>query len=128
MEPRTVEGALRSIAELGGSKGFKTVLDEDKRTLRIYSIECPLEVVVEPSNGGFRVEFKVGENLTECIENLLEAELDPRDEIENIMESLISIVDYAVKKLASTGVKVERSTRQGVLDAYDAIESFLEED
>ena len=125
---RTLDEALKSIAAAGGARGLKTEIDEEKGRVRVYSDECPLEIVIEPAGQGYRIELRVGQDIRECIEQMLENEVDPRDEIENIIETLIGVVDFATRKLESLGVSVEKKTRQGILDAYDAIESFLEEE
>ncbi|MCE4625418.1 MAG: hypothetical protein F7C35_06095 [Desulfurococcales archaeon] len=128
MSGEEVVRVLRSIAEAGGRKGFEVEVDEGSKRVVVRSKECPISVLVAPSNSGFKVELRVEEGLRDCIEDLLEEDVDPRNELENIVEELISIVDLAAKKLAGIGIEVERSTREAVLDVYDTLESFLEEE
>ncbi len=128
MVAKNVKEALRAIAETGASKGLEVKLDEENERLVLSSKECPISVVVEPSNEGFKVELSVGSNLRECVEELLAEDVDPRDELESLVETLVSVVDYAVRKLSQLGVSVKRKTRQGILDVYDTLESFLEEE
>ncbi|MCE4627990.1 MAG: hypothetical protein F7C34_02430 [Desulfurococcales archaeon] len=125
---KNLRDAVRAIAQAGGARGFEVSVDEAQGRVVIRSRECPVELVVEPVDGGYRVELRVGEGLRECIEEMLNEGTDPRNELENILESLISVADFAVRRLENLGYEVKKSTRQGILDVYDAIESFLEEE
>ena len=125
---RDLKGVLKAIAEAGGSRGFEVSVDESAGRVVVKSKECPVELIVEPLDGGYRVELKAMEGLRDCIEDLLGEDIDPRNELENIVESLISVADFAVRRLEGLGYAVKKETRQGILDVYDALESFLEEE
>ncbi len=125
---RDLKGVLKAVAEIGGSRGFEVSYDEAEGRVVVKSRECPVELIVEPLDSGYRVELRAMEGLRDCIEDLLDEDIDPRDELENIVESLVSIADFAVRRLEGLGYTVRKSTRQGILDVYDAIESFLEEE
>ncbi len=115
---------LKNIAEASGRKGLKTELKDN--TLIVSHPEYPLMLVITGNDSSFTVEIKVGEGLEENIEELLGDEIDPRAELEDALDQLLGIADYAVRKLELAGFKVKRRTREGVLDLYDALESFLE--
>ncbi|MCE4629852.1 MAG: hypothetical protein F7C82_06200 [Desulfurococcales archaeon] len=72
--------------------------------------------------------MRVGDELEESISELLEDNVDPRSELEDVIETMVMVVDYSVRKLKEEGFKVERDTRNAILDVYDALESFLEEE
>ncbi len=124
----SLDKALRSIAEYAGRYGLKPSLDEEKGIVVIEHSEYPLRVVVEPRGGVYAVELLVGEEIDESVEELLGEDVDPREELEDVIETMIQVVDYAVRKLEEAGQKVERLTREAILDIYDAIESFVEEE
>ncbi len=117
---------LRSIAESAGRKGLKPTLEEGK--LVIVHPEYPLMIVIEGGDSKFVVELRVGESIEDNIEELLAEEIDPRAELEDALDLMLSVIDYAVKKLQAAGFEVEKKTREAVLDMYDALESFLEEE
>ncbi len=119
---------LRVIAEYAGKRGLRVTVDEEKGTLIIEHGEYPLRIVVEPSGDGYVVELRSGDNMESVVEELLGEEVDPREELEGALESLVEVVDYAVRKLEEAGFQVSKKTREAILDVYDAIESFLEEE
>ena len=125
----TREDALKSISEYAARYGLKPSVDLDNGVLVILHGEYPIRIIVEPRGEGvYAVELKVGEGIDESIEELLDAEVDPRAELEDVVEVLVQVVDYAVRKLEEAGFKVRRLTREAILDVYDALESFLEEE
>jgi len=122
-----VEEALKAIAESSGRKGLKVELKGS--SVIIDHPEYPLEIVVsQEAPGEFVVELRVKEGLEETIEEMLDDEIDPRAELEDALDQLLSVVDYAVRKLETMGYHVNKKTREAILDVYDAIESFLEEE
>ena len=125
----TREDALKSISEYAARYGLKPSIDLDKGVLVILHGEYPIKIIVEPRDEGvYAVELRVGEGIDESIEELLDAEVDPRAELEDVVEVLVQVVDYAVRKLEEAGFRVRRQTREAILDVYDALESFLEEE
>lgn len=120
--------SIKAIAEYAARFGLKPEVDEESGRVVIKHQEYPLEIVVEPSGEGYRVEMRVGDELEESISELLEDNVDPRSELEDVIETMVMVVDYSVKKLKEEGFKVERDTRNAILDVYDALESFLEEE
>ncbi|MCE4600851.1 MAG: hypothetical protein F7C38_04720 [Desulfurococcales archaeon] len=129
MVAMTREDALKSISEYAARYGLKPSVDLDNGVLVILHGEYPIRIIVEPRGEGvYAVELKVGEGIDESIEELLDAEVDPRAELEDVVEVLVQVVDYAVRKLEEAGFKVRRLTREAILDVYDALESFLEEE
>ncbi len=122
-----VEEALKAIAESSGRKGLKVELKGS--SVIIDHPEYPLEIVVsQEAPGEFVVELRVKEGLEETIEEMLDDEIDPRAELEDALDQLLAVVDYAVRKLETMGYHVNKKTREAILDVYDAIESFLEEE
>ncbi len=121
-------GVLRGIAEYAGRFGLRISLDEEKGVLVIEHGEHPIRIVVEPGDGVYRVRLEAGEGLAGHVEEMLGEDIDPRAELEEALETLVQVVDYAVRKLEEAGFRVEKSTREAILDVYDAIESFLEEE
>ena len=119
---------LRGIGEYAGRYGLRVTIDEEKGVVVIEHGEYPVRIVVEPGGPGYRVHLEVSGNLREVVGDLLEEEVDPRAELEDALETLIGVVDYAVRKLEEAGIRVSRETRAGILDVYDAIESYLEEE
>ncbi len=119
---------LKSIAEYAARYGLKPEADFDKGTLIIHHSEYPLDIVVSRGDDGYIVELKVGEEIDEAIEDLLGEDVDPRAELEDVIETMVQVVDYAVKKLEEAGYNVRKMTREAILDVYDALESFLEEE
>lgn len=117
---------LKHIAEYAARYGLKPLEEEEK--LVIKHEEYPLEIVIEPRGDGYIVQLRVREDLEDSISELLEEDVDPRSELEDVIETLVTVVDYAVRKLREEGFKVERDTRNAILDVYDALESFLEEE
>ncbi|MEB3806801.1 MAG: hypothetical protein GSR73_04715 [Desulfurococcales archaeon] len=129
MVAMTREDALKSISEYAARYGLKPSIDLDKGVLVILHGEYPIKIIVEPRDEGvYAVELRVGEGIDESIEELLDAEVDPRAELEDVVEVLVQVVDYAVRKLEEAGFRVRRQTREAILDVYDALESFLEEE
>ncbi|MCE4618551.1 MAG: hypothetical protein F7C37_03825 [Desulfurococcales archaeon] len=120
--------SIKAIAEYAARFGLKPEVDEESGRVVIKHQEYPLEIVVEPSGEGYRVEMRVGDELEESISELLEDNVDPRSELEDVIETMVMVVDYSVRKLKEEGFKVERDTRNAILDVYDALESFLEEE
>jgi len=119
---------LKGIAEYAAGKGLKPSLDEENLVLVIEHGEYPLRIVIEPRGEAYVVELLAGDEIDEAVEDLLEDEVDPRAELEDVIETMLTVVDYAVKKLGSAGVRVDKKTRDAILDVYDAIESFVEEE
>ena len=122
----SVEKALRDIAEVARTRGLQVETRDSGILVRHTSL--PLEVAIEGSGDQFRVELRVGEGLGEAIDEALSQGEDPREEVEEALDDLVSIVDYAVQRLAREGLKVRRETRQGIMDAYEALEERLEEE
>jgi len=120
--------SIKAIAEYAARFGLKPEVDEESGRVVIKHQEYPLEIVVEPSDEGYRVEMRAGDELEESISELLEDNVDPRSELEDVIETMVMVVDYSVRKLKEEGFKVERDTRNAILDVYDALESFLEEE
>ncbi|NOZ30349.1 MAG: hypothetical protein GXO68_00120 [Crenarchaeota archaeon] len=120
--------SIKAIAEYAARFGLKPEVDEESGRVVIKHQEYPLEIIVEPSGEGYRVEMRVGDELEESISELLEDNVDPRSELEDVIETMVMVVDYSVRKLKEEGFKVERDTRNAILDVYDALESFLEEE
>jgi hypothetical protein len=121
----SVERALRDIAEVARSRGL--VAEGEGESLRIRHTSMPLEVVVERLGEGFRVELRALESLGEAIDEALSADEDPRELVEEALDEMVRMVDYAVQRLAREGLPVSRETRQGIMDAYQALEDRLEE-
>jgi len=119
---------LKPIAEYAGRFGLKPELDSERRTLTIYNTDYPLSIIIKPALQGYVVELRVGDDIDEAIEELLGEDVDPRTELEDVLETMIQVVDYAVRKLREAGYTVDRRTREAILDVYDALESFLEEE
>lgn len=119
---------LRGIGEYAGRYGLRVTVDEEKGIVIIEHGEYPVRVIVEPGGPGYRVHLEVSGDLREVVGDLLEEEVDPRAELEDALETLIGVIDYAVRKLEEAGIKVARDTRNAILDVYDAIESYLEEE
>ncbi len=120
------EEVLKSIAEYAARYGLKP--EQKEGVLVILHSEYPVKIVVEPSGDAYVVELRVGEEIGESIEGLLEENVDPRAELEDIIETMVRVVDYATRKLEAAGYRVKRSTRDAILDLYDALESYLEEE
>lgn len=120
--------SIKAIAEYAARFGLKPEVDEESGRVVIKHQEYPLEIIVEPSGEGYRVEMRVGDELEESISELLEDNVDPRSELEDVIETMVMVVDYSVRKLKEEGFRVERDTRNAILDVYDALESFLEEE
>jgi len=122
----SVERALRDIAEVARSRGMQ--VEGGGERLLVKHTGLPLSVVVEKTGaGGFRVELRVGEGLGEAIDEALAQGEDPREEIEEALDELVRIVDYAVQRLTREGLQVKRETREAIMDAYEALEERLEE-
>ncbi len=121
----SVEKALRDIAEVARARGL--VAEGEGERLTIRHTTMPLEVVVERSGDGFRVELRALESLGEAIDEALSADEDPRELVEEALDEMVRIVDYAVQRLAREGVRASRETRQAIMDAYQALEDRLEE-
>lgn len=121
----SVERALRDIAEVARSRGL--VAEGEGERLVIKNPDMPLEVVVERGPGGFRVELRALESLGEAIDEALSADEDPRELVEEALDEMVRIVDYAIQRLAREGVRAVRQTRQAIMDAYQALEDRLEE-
>ncbi len=122
--PGNVAEVLESIAKNSSKKGLKASISDE--TLTVDHPEYPVKLVIYREGEKFVVELKAEDGLEENIEELLNDEIDPRAELEDALDLLLSAADYAVKKLELAGFKVVRKTREGVLDVYDALESFLE--
>jgi len=124
---QSVKDALKSIAEVAESRGLEVELDENKLVLTINHKDIPLTAVFEPVGDGFRVAIRAGDGLRERIDELLDEGYDPREAVEEALDTLIEVVDRGIVLLEGSGVGVKRDTRGGILDVYDAIESFVEE-
>ena len=119
---------LEAIAKYAAGRGLRPSLDEEKLVLIVEHDEYPLRIVIEPKGEGYVVELLAGDEIDEAVEDLLEEEIDPRAELEDVVETMLGVVDYAVKRLQEAGVRVDKKTRDAILDIYDAIESFVEEE
>lgn len=102
--------------------------EESGEFIRIKHPEAPLIVEIKVEGGKAVVELKVGDDIDEYVENLLGEDEDPREALEEALEEMVRLVDTAVSRLSREGFKVERRTREGILDVYDAIEARLEEE
>lgn len=87
----------------------------------------PVYIEVRPGDGVAVVELKIGDGLQERVDEYLDHGEDPREALEEALETLVSIVDEVDRILRLHGFKVERRTRDAILDVYDALESRLEE-
>jgi histone H3/H4 len=120
-----VEKALRDIAEVARTRGLQA--EGSGERLVVKHTTLPLEVVVERAGDEFKVELRAGKDLGEAIDEALSQGEDPREEVEEALDELVRIVDYAVQRLAREGIKARRETRQGIMDVYEALEERLEE-
>lgn len=121
-----VASVLESIAEYAARFGLKPELKDGRLVVR--HTEYPLWVTVEPEGPGYMVRLEAGGELEESISELLDEDVDARSELEDVVEVMVRVVDYAVRRLREKGFRVERNTRDAILDVYDALESFLEEE
>ncbi|MEB3778719.1 MAG: hypothetical protein GSR85_00590 [Desulfurococcales archaeon] len=118
---------LRDIARIAEGRGLEARVDEDRRVLTVSHPDVPVSAVFEPSDGEFRVVIRAGDELRERIDELLDEDVDPREVVEEALDTVIAVVDRGITMLERQGVRVRRDTRGGILDVYDAIESFVEE-
>jgi len=120
---------LKGIGEYAGRRGLRVSLDEGRGAIVVEHAEYPVKIVIEPAGSGvYLIELRAGEDIGEAVESLLQDNVDPRAELESAIETLLEVVDYAVRRLSDAGYGVEKRTREAILDVYDAIESFLEEE
>ncbi len=87
----------------------------------------PVYIEIYPAREAVVVEMKVGNGLKERVDEYLDHGEDPREALEEVLETLVSIVDEVDRILRLHGFKVERKTREAILDVYDELESRLEE-
>ncbi len=95
--------------------------------LEIIVPDEPIYIEVYPTGDTIVVEMKVGEGLRERVDEYLDHGEDPREALEEVLETLVSIVDEIDRILRLHGFKVERKTREAILDVYDELESRVEE-
>ncbi|MEB3780649.1 MAG: hypothetical protein GSR85_10565 [Desulfurococcales archaeon] len=121
LERELVEELSKVVARRGGTLQVKG------NTLEIRSVGEPLYLTLYPSNGNVVIELKVEESIDERIDELLGEDEDPREHLEEVLETLVSMVDELERILRINGYSVIRRTREAILDVYDAIEEKLEE-
>lgn len=97
-------------------------------SLILRHAEAPLYVEVRVEGGKATVELKVGPELNDYIESVIDEGGDPRGLIDDVVGEMLRLVDAAATRLAAEGLMVERRTREAILDVYDALEARLEEE
>ncbi len=122
----SLDKAIADIKAVASRYGLST--EESDGSLVIKHPEAPLIVEIKAGEGRAIVELKVGDDIDEYVETLLGEDEDPREALEEALEEMVRIVDAAVSRLTREGFKVERKTREGILDVYDALEARLEEE
>ncbi len=121
-----LDKAVEDIKAVASRYGL--TVEEANGALTIRHPEAPLVVEIRTEEGKAVVELKVGDEIDEYVETLLGEDEDPREALEEALEEMVRIVDAAVSRLTREGFKVERRTREGILDVYDALEARLEEE
>ncbi|GAB6148274.1 hypothetical protein JCM10135_08160 [Stetteria hydrogenophila] len=118
--------AVEEVKSVAVRYGLK--VETPGEVLIIKHPEAPITVELRVEEGRAVAELKVGSEIGEYIDSLLDEGEDPREAVEEAMEEMIRIIDFAASRLEREGIKVERKTREGILDAYDALEARLEEE
>jgi hypothetical protein len=123
----TLKGFLEDVAREAEKRGFK--VEEGEGVVRATSSDLPIGVEVSVSGDTVTVRLYASENLEESIREFAEEEgvEDVREAVEEILETALAVVDYAVKAAEAAGYKVKRETRETVFDVYEAIDTYEEE-
>jgi len=121
-----LDKAVEDIKAVASRYGL--AVEEADGTLTVRHPEAPLAVEIKAEGEKAIVELKVGDEIDEYVDMLLGEDEDPREALEEALEEMVRIVDAAVSRLTREGFKVERKTREGILDVYDALEARLEEE
>ncbi len=116
---------VKKIADVASRRGAKVRVSD--AGIEIYVDDEPLYVLVEESEGGYTIILKVSGDIGEKIDEILGENGDPREMLEEALDNMVAVVDDVEKLLKSLGYNVRRSTREAILDVYDAIESRVEE-
>ncbi len=117
-----IEELSKSVARRGGK------LEAGDSMVTILLPGEPVYIEIRPLEQGFTVELKLGDNLEDRVDEYLEEGEDPREALEEVLETAVAIIDEVERILRMHGLRVTRRTREAVLDFYDALESRLEEE
>ena len=120
------KGFLEDVAREAEKRGLKVELRES--VLKAVNPDLPIGVEVKVGGNTAEIKLIAKDNLEEDIREYAEEEelSDVREAVEEILETAIAVVDYAVKAAERSGFKVVRKTRQTILDVYEAIDSYEE--
>ena len=119
------QDVIKRIADAASRRGAKVRVSG--AGVEVYVDDEPVYVVVEEAGGGYSIVLKVAGDIGEKVDEILGENGDPREVLEEALDNMIALVDDLEKLLKSMGYSVRRSTREAILDLYDAIEARVEE-
>ncbi len=119
------QDVIKRIADAASRRGAKVRVSDSG--IEVYVDEEPVYIVVEEAGGGYTIVLKVASDIGDRVDEILGENGDPREVLEEALDNMIALVDDLEKLLKSMGYSVKRSTREAILDLYDAIEARVEE-
>lgn len=119
------QDVIKRIADTASRRGAKVRVGDSG--VEVYVDDEPVYIVVEEAGGGYTIVLKVSGDIGERVDEILGENGDPREILEEALDNMIALVDDLEKLLKSMGYSVRRSTREAILDLYDAIEARVEE-
>jgi len=112
------------VENIARRRGYKFEQQTGKLLLRHES--APFYVEVSETSRGLRVRIGY-ESLKDYVREIVDSEADPRDYIEDLLDSLSSLAHEVYEELKRRGYNAFLEAREAIMDVLEELEEALEE-
>ena len=121
IDPQLVD----EIKRVASRRGYRFETTGDGR-IRLWHENAPFYVEVSESAKGIRIRIGY-ESLKDYVREIVDTESDPRDFIEDIIDSMTALAHELYELIQSKGLKAYLEARDAAMDILEELEEALEE-
>ncbi len=119
-----LEELAKALEPLAKRRGYR--FERASNAIRIWHESAPFYVEVMETSKGVRIRLGY-EGLRDYIREIVDTEADPRDYIEDILDSLSSLAHEVYEEVKRRGYTAVLEAREAVMDILEELEEAMEE-